>query len=337
MVIMMSMIEKQNKWLAVVNVFAASRKAGSIWKKAAVKLENAGVDYKARFTGGKYNAMELSRIAASEGYRKFIAVGGDGTIHDVLNGIAEFVFSDSKGEVGLSEFTLAVIPVGSGNDWVKSAGVPRDITSAIDIIASGHTGVQDVVRVSIYESSDDALHGGNAITESYMANVGGVGLDARVCEIVNRKKEQGFRGKQLYVSALLYCIKHRVPVHARVICDGDEVFCGKYLSMAFGVGRYSGGGMRQTSLAVMDDGLLDVTVIPDISLMVITREVPRLFTGTFHKVGVLTQARCRSVIILPDSGSDAEPVEVDGEVIGRAPVKMEILEDQLNIVVSSAS
>ena len=63
-----------DKWLAVVNVFAASRKAGSIWKKAAVKLEQAGIDYKARFTGGEYNATELSRIAASNGYRRFIAV-----------------------------------------------------------------------------------------------------------------------------------------------------------------------------------------------------------------------------------------------------------------------
>ena len=320
-----------DKWLAVVNVFAASRKAGSIWKKAAVKLEQAGIDYKARFTGGEYNATELSRIAASNGYRKFIAVGGDGTIHDVLNGIAEYVYSVADESVRFSDFTMAVIPVGSGNDWVKSAGVARDVASAVDQIVAGKVGRQDVVRVSVYDPDDADLN--KIVAESYMANIGGIGLDARVCEIVNRKKERGFRGKKLYVSALLYCIKHRVPVHARVICDGNEVFRGKYLSMAFGIGRYSGGGMRQTSLAVMDDGLLDVTVIPDISLLTIAKEVPRLFTGTFHKVSVLTQARCRSVVILPDSGSDAEPVEVDGEVIGRAPVRMDVLEDQLNIIV----
>ena len=320
-----------DKWLAVVNVFAASRKAGSIWKKAAVKLEQAGIDYKARFTGGEYNATELSRIAASNGYRKFIAVGGDGTIHDVLNGIAEYVYSVADESVRFSDFTMAVIPVGSGNDWVKSAGVARDVASAVDQIVAGKVGRQDVVRVSVYDPDDADLN--KIVAESYMANIGGIGLDARVCEIVNRKKEQGFRGKKLYVSALLYCIKHRVPVHARVICDGNEVFRGKYLSMAFGIGRYSGGGMRQTSLAVMDDGLLDVTVIPDIPLLTIAKEVPRLFTGTFHKVSVLTQARCRSVVILPDSGSDAEPVEVDGEVIGRAPVRMDVLEDQLNIIV----
>ena len=320
-----------DKWLAVVNVFAASRKAGSIWKKAAVKLEQAGIDYKARFTGGEYNATELSRIAASNGYRRFIAVGGDGTIHDVLNGIAEYVYSADNESVRFSDFTMAVIPVGSGNDWVKSAGVARDVASAVDQIVAGKVGCQDVVRVSVYDPDDADLN--KIVAESYMANIGGIGLDARVCEIVNRKKEQGFRGKKLYISALLYCIKHRVPVHARVICDGNEVFRGKYLSMAFGIGRYSGGGMRQTSLAVMDDGLLDVTVIPDIPLLTIAKEVPRLFTGTFHKVSVLTQARCRSVVILPDSGSDAEPVEVDGEVIGRAPVRMDVLEDQLNIIV----
>lgn len=320
-----------DKWLAVVNVFAASRKAGSIWKKAAVKLEQAGIDYKARFTGGEYNATELSRIAASNGYRRFIAVGGDGTIHDVLNGIAEYVYSVDNESVRFSDFTMAVIPVGSGNDWVKSAGVARDVASAVDQIVAGKVGRQDVVRVSVYDPDDADLN--KIVAESYMANIGGIGLDARVCEIVNRKKERGFRGKKLYVSALLYCIKHRVPVHARVICDGNEVFRGKYLSMAFGIGRYSGGGMRQTSLAVMDDGLLDVTLIPDIPLLTIAKEVPRLFTGTFHKVSVLTQARCRSVVILPDSGSDAEPVEVDGEVIGRAPVRMDVLEDQLNIIV----
>ena len=296
------------KWMAVVNVFAASRKAGSIWKNAAVMLEEAGVPYKARFTGGELN-------------------GGDGTIHDVLNGIGEYVAS-AEG-VSFSDFTLAVIPVGSGNDWVKSVGVPRDIREAVRLVAEGVRRKQDVVKVSVLDAADlDA----EPLTVSYMANIAGVGLDARVCEIVNRKKEQGKRGKKLYVSALLYCIRHRVPVRASIVCDGVEIFNGKYLSIAFGTGKFSGGGMRQTPLAVIDDGLTDVTVIPDIPLMTIAKEVPKLFTGTFHKVDVLTQARCRKVTVIPAKEADAEPVEVDGEVIGRAPVTMEVLEGQLTVV-----
>ena len=313
--------------MAVVNVFAASRKAGSIWKNAAVMLEESGVPYKARFTGGDLNATALSRKSAAEGYRNFIAVGGDGTIHDVLNGIGDYVGS-AEG-VSFTDFTLAVIPVGSGNDWVKSVGVPRDIREAVRLVAGGIRRKQDVVKVSVLDAADLEAE---PVSISYMANIAGVGLDARVCEIVNRKKEQGKRGKKLYVSALLYCIRHRVPVRASIVCDGVEIFNGKYLSIAFGTGKFSGGGMRQTPLAVIDDGLTDVTVIPDIPLMTIAKEVPKLFTGTFHKVDVLTQARCRKVTVIPAKEADAEPVEVDGEVIGRAPVTMEVLEGQLNVV-----
>lgn len=316
----MSIDEKKDVWLVVVNVFAASRKAGSVWKRAAVMLEEAGIVFKARFTGGQDNAIAISRKASAEGYRKFLAVGGDGTVHDVLNGIAGYVYASGSEDVSISDFTIGVLPVGSGNDWVKSTGVPRDLKEASGCIAAGKTGPQDVVKVTAGESV------------SYMANVGGIGLDARVCEIVNRKKEQGRRGKHLYVSALLYCIRHRVPVSARIICDGKEVFDGKYLSIAFGVGKYSGGGMRQTPLAVLGDGLLDVTVIPDIPIWTIAKEVPKLFTGTFHKVGVLTQAKCQVVEILPETEADAEPVEVDGEVVGRAPVRMEVMPAQINVI-----
>ena len=284
-------------------------------------LDEAGVRYKAMFTGGTDNAIAISQKAAAMGYRKFMAVGGDGTVHDVLNGIAAFVFSSGQADVTVADFTLGVLPVGSGNDWVKSTGVPIDVRKAVDTIAAARTSKQDVVKVQA----------GSSV--SYMVNVGGVGLDARVCEIVNRKKEQGRRGKKLYVTALLYCIRHRVPVRAKVIADGEIVFDGRYLSMSFGVGKYSGGGMRQTPLAVLGDGLLDVTVIPDIPLWKIAKEVPKLFTGTFHTVDVLTQARCRVVEVLPYVQADAEPVEVDGEVVGRAPVRMTVLPDQINVLV----
>ena len=318
---------RSEKWLAVVNVFAASKKAGSVWKKAATCLEEAGVPYKAEFTGKKYNATELSRLGAERGYRKFVAVGGDGTVHDVLNGIAEYVCSASG--VSLSDFTLAVLPVGSGNDWVKSVGVSTDIKQAVSYIASGSTGKQDVVKVSNLDPSDVS---GEPLSVSYMTNVGGVGLDARVCEIVNKKKEQGKRGKKLYVLALLYCIRHRVPIRAKVVCDGEVAFSGKYLSMAFGIGKYSGGGMRQTPSAVIDDGFLDVTIIPDIPIWTIAKEAPKLFTGTFNTVKELTFARGHEILVLPEGGSDAEPVEVDGEVVGRVPVRMEVLGEQINII-----
>ena len=135
----MNISDKKDIWLVVVNVFAASKKAGSVWKKAAVMLEEAGVPYKAMFTGGADNAIAISRKACAMGYRKFMAVGGDGTVHDVLNGISEHVYAPDTTDVSISDITLGVLPVGSGNDWVKSTGVPCDIRSAVEFIAEGRT------------------------------------------------------------------------------------------------------------------------------------------------------------------------------------------------------
>ena len=92
--------------------------------------------------------------------------------------------------------------------------------------------------------------------------------------------------------------------------------------------------MRQTPLAELGDGLLDVTVIPRVSVGTIVKAAPRLFTDTFHKgvVSELETAQCRTVFVLPETGSDVEPVEVDGEVVGRAPVRMDVMPDSINVV-----
>ena len=331
----MGISDNQGVWYAVVNIFAASKKAAGKWKKAEERLKAEGVSYVEATTGHHGNARTLTREACAKGFRKFIAVGGDGTVHDVLEGIM-FYLEDAGSEVSLSDFTLAVIPVGSGNDWIKTAGVPNDVVKAASLFRNGRISRQDVVRVSILDP--EAFPEEKVLKLSFMANVGGVGLDARVCKMVNAEKRRGKRGKGLYVSALLYHIIHRVPAFARVVCDGRQVFDGSYFSMAFGIGKYSGGGMRQTPEAVLDDGLLDMTIIPELPIMKIAVEAPKLFTGKFMTVKELVTSRSREIIVipydevLPCAHVCGDPVEVDGEVIGNAPVKFEVLPSQLNVL-----
>ena len=322
----MTTADKNGIWFSVVNVYAASKKASELWKNAEDCLRARGIPYHGNRTGRSGNAMEITFDACMAGYRKFIAVGGDGTVHDVLNGIASYI-DWRAGSVTFADFTLAVIPLGSGNDWIKSTGVPKDIDKAVSLLADPVCISQDVVRAVVEDGAQ------NPLSVSYMVNIGGVGIDARVCEMVNSKKSQGKRGKILYVTSLLHAIRNRVPALARVVCDGETVFEGAYLSMAFGVGKYSGGGMRQTPDAVLDDGLLDLTIIPDLPLMRIAREAPRLFTGSFLKVPELVVARGRSISVMPFDGSSAEPAEVDGEVIGKIPVRFDVLDSRINIVV----
>ena len=316
-----------DKWSAIVNSFAASSKAASLWRRAEERLKSDGIDFEVYFTGESGNATTLTYNACSGGCRKLLAVGGDGTVHDVLGGIMAFIDRDTSAT--LEDFTLAVIPVGSGNDWIKTAGVPKDIVEAAALLKNGTISKQDVVKVSLLDPS--ALPEQKVKEVSYMANVGGVGLDARVCEMVNAAKKQGKRGKILYLGALIYNIIHRSSLLAKVLCDGKEVFNGAYLSMAFGIGKYSGGGMRQTPGAVADDGLLDMTIIPDLPLMKIAREASKLFDGRFLTVPELVTARSKSILVLPED--DNALIEVDGEVIGPAPVRFDILERQLNILI----
>ena len=325
----MASAEKKGIWFSVVNVYAASTQASELWKKAEKDLKARNITYHGNRTGRSGNAMEITFDACMAGYRRFIAVGGDGTVHDVLNGIAAFVdwSSESGSSVSFSDFTLAVIPLGSGNDWIKSTGVPRDVEKAIALLDDPVIVSQDVVRTTVLDEAQRPL------AVSYMVNIGGIGIDARVCERVNAKKSQGKRGKILYVTSLIHAIRHRVPALAKVVCDGKVVFEGAYLSMAFGVGKYSGGGMRQTPAAVLDDGLLDMTIIPDLPLLRIAREVPRLFTGSILKVPELVSVKARTIAVYPVEGSSVEPVEVDGEVIGKVPVRFDVLDNRINIVV----
>ena len=331
----MSSKDKSTIWFAVINVYAASSKAVKSWTKAEERMKAKGIVFHGSRTGKGGNAMELTFDACMAGYRKFIAVGGDGTVHDVLNGIAGFVdwTQESGSPVSFSDFTIGVIPVGSGNDWIKTAGVPKDIEAAVDVLEDGCIRSQDVVRVSMLEQAVPPHD--RALAMSYMMNVGGVGIDARVCEVVNAQKKQGTRGKILYVTALIKAISERVPAVAKVICDGREVFDGLYYSMAFGVGKYSGGGMRQTPEAVLDDGLLDITIIPELPLRRIIPEAPRLFTDSFLKIPELTAVKAKVITVIPGSAACAEPVEVDGEVVGKAPVRFEVLDSQINVVVKA--
>lgn len=330
----MKKTDKSKIWFAVVNVFAASRTAAVLWKKAEYLLRQKGVPYHGTFTGNTGTAVELTFDACAAGYRRFIAVGGDGTVHDVLNGIANFVEwsagSDSKCD--FSDFTLTVIPFGSGNDWIKSLGIPRDVDRVVDIITAGVTAKQDVVRVSLLDP--DALPQEAEMAVTYMANIGGVGIDAKVCEHVNAKKIEGKRGKILFITSLIRAIRDRKSIPLKVIADGNVIFDGPYYSIAFGIGKHSGGSMRQTPAAVLDDGLLDVTVIPEVPMKRLLPESRHLFTGKLLDVPEVVSAQGRKIMVLPADMSAPQLAEVDGELVGNAPLKLEVLSTQLNVIIN---
>ena len=309
---------KADCYYFIVNPRAGSGKTMYEWLPAERRLKRLGIPCDIAMTDHKRHATALAQHAAAEGYRRIIAVGGDGSLHEVFNGICRWCAATG---VPTEEFLIGVVPIGSGNDWIRSLGVPNDTTEVIDLISRNSCGSMDVMRV---KSS-----GGRT---AYMANIGGVGFDSHVCKRVNTQKESGRRGKMIYLNSLRYTIFNLKSIYINVVADGEVVFTGLSFSVAFGNGRYSGSGMRQVPLAVMDDGLLDSTIIPKTPLLKVVRELPRLFNGTLHQSEYVISGKCRSLQIVPMDEQSGDIFELDGEIEGWLPMSIEVTGHQIRVI-----
>ncbi len=307
----------------IVNPRAGSGRTMCEWLPAERRLERSGIPFVTALTDYKRHATSLAYEAAASGYRKIYAVGGDGSVHEVFNGICAWCLDNGA---STEDFTIGVVPIGSGNDWIKSLGVPNDVNQAIGLICGGSVGKMDVIEVR--------CGGGKRL---YMANIGGVGFDSHVCQRVNSQKESGKRGKLIYLNALRHTILGFKSIDVCLVADGEVVFNGPCYSLAFGNGRYSGSGMRQVPLAVTDDGLLDYAVIPRLSLGKIVRELPRLYRGNLNESKYVLSGRCRELQVMPMNEHSSDLVELDGEIEGRLPLTLSVTGRMIKVVAGSAS
>lgn len=307
----------------IVNPRAGSGKTMCEWLPAEHRLERSGIPFVTALTDYKRHATALAYEAAASGYRRIYAVGGDGSVHEVFNGICSWC---RENDTPTEDFTIGVVPIGSGNDWIKSFGVPNDVDEAVDLICDGRTVQMDVIEVSCCAGK-----------RLYMANIGGVGFDSHVCQRVNSQKESGKRGRLIYLNALRHTMLSLRSIDVCILADGEFVFNGPCYSLAFGNGRYSGSGMRQVPLAVTDDGLLDYTIIPKMGLGKIVREIPRLYNGNLNESKYVLGGKCRILQVVPMDEHSEDIVELDGEIEGRLPLTLEVTGRKINVVAGSST
>ena len=316
------MNDKKSTLFFIVNPRAGSGKTMCEWLPAEKELERAGVRYVTAMTDHKRHATSLAMEACQQGYRKIIAVGGDGSLHEVFNGICRWC---DNSNCDISDFYIGVIPIGSGNDWIKSLGVEKDAKAALECVCRSEYRMMDVIRV---ESSGSRV--------CYMANVGGTGFDSHVCLRVNSQKESGKRGKLIYLNSLIYTIATLRSIRVACYADGKMVFSGDCYSIALGNGRYSGSGMRQVPAAEIDDSLVDYLIIPRLPLGRIMLEAPRLFTGTINESRYVISGQCKSFKVMPLDSESEDVLELDGELEGRLPMSVEVLPSRIRVMTMRA-
>ncbi len=303
-----------NDWIVIINPHAGSKKAGKDWIIIENVLKMEQIKFKSVFTERKNHAVELTMQFIEEGYRKFIAFGGDGTLNEVVNGF----FMQTK--VPTIEFTLALLPVGTGNDWCRMFNIPFDYNGAINVIKNEKIFVQDIGSVSYYNDGELKL--------KYFANVTGIGYDALVNRKTNAQKEKGKGGKFSYflnIFSALFSYKD-VPV---IIEADDKIINANLFSMNVGICKYNGGGMMQLPNAVADDGLLDLTIIKKIGKLDLFKSMKKLYDGTLLLHPKVEALQATKIVVTAD---DSVYLEADGESLGIGPFTFNIIPVSLKIV-----
>jgi YegS/Rv2252/BmrU family lipid kinase len=304
----------KTSWFVVVNPNAGNGKGKKDWKRISGLLDKNLASYDTRFTTKKGEATEFTRSAIESGCRNIISVGGDGTLHEIVNGIFTQDQCDPK------DLTLSMIPVGTGNDWGRMFGIPTVYEGAVQVIREGRTMLHDIGFVS--------FQSGTISEKRYFINIAGLGFESLVVKKTNRQKDKGKSNKAIYFYNLLSSLVSYRNTRCDIIIDGKKE-SGKVFSINVGNGRYCGGGMRQTPDAVPDDGLLDITVIWEIGRIEIIRSLKLLYDGTILSHPKVDGYRSNNLKV---SSEQVLYLEADGESLGHTPAEFGIIPSALNVV-----
>jgi diacylglycerol kinase (ATP) len=265
-------------------------------------------------TEGPGHATDLARQAVDQGFDRVVAIGGDGTLSEVVNGLFDGKQLRREG-VG-----FGILNAGTGGDFIKSLGVPSEPEAAFRAMAASPLRPVDLMHLSF------TGHDG-APAERIGVNVVGFGLNGEVVDIANRSSKR-WGGRATFLTATIQSVRTYKPATVRITWEdsvGGEGSWDGELSAAFVAnGQFCGGGMwvgRGTSL---DDGWVDLTIIPPLSVARMILGAPRLMTGALERVKGVSRNRVTRLSAFTDSANRIR-IDVDGEQPGFLPLSVTVL------------
>lgn len=312
-------MENTTPWLVIVNPHAGGSKAKSDWPKISRLLLEAGFQFDVYFSTHPHHIIDLvKQLIETKNYDKIVAVGGDGTLNEVVNGVFKQTrISPDKVKVGL-------ITIGTGNDWGRMYEMPKSYQKQIKILLKQHTILQDVGRVSYLH---DTLS-----NHRYFVNIAGMGFDALVAKKTNLLKIRGSGGPLSYLYSLVTGLFQFHPVHVTLQRDDEEVFSGSVFSMSIGICKFNGGGMKQLPNAIPNDGLFDVTIIKKMRKSKVLRHIHQVYDGSFIHLKEVATFTGKSFTIQSEPAHKAF-LETDGESLGHSPLFFEILPKAITLII----
>jgi len=299
-----------NSWFIIVNPIAGNIKFSTKWREIQLLLDVRKINYSFAVTLYSRHEVELVQNAIQKGFRNIISVGGDGTLHHIVNGIMMQRYVKS------SDITIGVIPLGTGNDWIKTYNIPNNIEKAIEIIHHKKTILQDI---GIVNTENNKL--------SYFNNVAGLGYDGYT---VNKlKKLKSFGAVAYLLSGLAGFLFYKKTVF-KINFNNKSIETNCLMTMV-GICKFSGGGMQFTKDVNTSDGLLDITIAKNLNIFDLISNIKKLYNGNIVHHKKVETYKTDLITVIPQASKPY--IQADGELIGIGKVTFKIISKAINFVI----
>ena len=293
----------------LVNPASANGSTGRRWPELARRAAAAGLEGATLFSERQGHLAELAREAALDGAELLVVVGGDGSVNEVVNGLA-----------GLGrQPAVAVVPRGTGWDFSRTFGIPRKIDDAVQIALQG-----DVRTIDLGRASYRAWDGSDAT--AWFANVASAGMSGAIAKRAN-ETTKALGGKASYLWATFAVFSGWEATEIEVAVDGERR-AGPMFDVVIANGRFFGGGLEICPEAEPDDGLFDVLTIGDVTKRDLVQTMPKMYRGTHLPHPKAELLRGSSVTVTSETPL---PIELDGEQPGTTPVTFEVTAGALRL------
>ncbi|MGD0167553.1 MAG: diacylglycerol kinase family protein [Gaiellaceae bacterium] len=293
----------------LVNPASGGGSTARRWPEIAHQAASAGLFGDAFFSDHPGHLSELAAAAVKAHARRIVLVGGDGSLNEVVNGLAKHA----------DKVELALIPRGTGSDFVRAHGIPRSVSEAVQVALEGDVRAVDLGR-AVFHAWD-----GSKKTQ-YFANSAGAGISGAIARRVNEgRKALGARGSYAAAVVAVFARWRNCNVRVRVNEQERE---GKMHEVLAAIGRYQAGGMKLCPDAIPDDGLFDVLILGDLSKADLAANLHKTYRGTHLSHPKVELLRGTSVSI---EAAEPLPIQLDGEQPGTTPVLFELIPGALRL------
>lgn len=305
--------------LFIVNPASARGTTLGVWSRLRQEISALGIAFDEHLTSGPSEATEIASEAFRRGVERVIAVGGDGTLSEIVNG-----YFDEQGLAFNGEAAIGLLPSGTGSDFRRSLGMTNHSNSISALLHSEARPV-DVARADFRDFNGERA-------KRFFINVASFGLGGDVSASVNRWRNSLPRwigGRARFSAAALAALGRYKNVRVSMRLDDEREIQISSNLIVVANGKFAGGGMMLAPDAELDDRLLDVIVTDEATRWDVIKELPRIQRGGHLKNPKVTALRAREVSI---ESEEPMAADLDGETVGHTPVNITLLPAAIRFV-----